>query len=106
MNYFHDASLDEAGAQLSSAPLYLNVIHAYNPNTLSVVYVKLFVTDTEPTYASDAPNFVFAIPPNQTINIELENLYTPACYIQASADAGAGATAPASNPLVTIIYLL
>lgn len=104
MKFFHNLSLDEVGAQLSDQTCVIKYIHAYNGDAADTIYIKLFIADTTPIYSFDVPHLVFAVPPSSALNADLGDLGLPPCFIQASNDAGAGATAPSRTPVVTIIY--
>jgi hypothetical protein len=103
MKYFHDNALDETGAQLSDTSVVLHSINLYNSHATDPIYLKFFFTDTAPTYASDTPDLALTFPVGVTTMVLDVGL--PPCFIQASADVGAGNTAPAADPVVTMVYM-
>lgn len=103
MNFKHIAALDETGAQLFNHGATIHAINIYNSHATDPLYLKFFFTTTAPTYASDVPELALTIPAGIT-NMTVD-LGVPACYVQASADIGAGATAPAADPAVTFTFV-
>lgn len=106
MNYLYIPALSETGAELSAVPVTMGALHVYNSDSLSVVFLKMFDSTSAPTYASDSPDLVFAIPAGTSVCINMAEVHMQGCYIQASSNAGASASAPAADLMVSIVYML
>jgi len=104
---FLDATLDESDDQTikdSSGVLIDMVIH--NPSADTAVYVKLLDAATFDVSA-DTPTHAFGVPAASTLVLDFTSCpiqFKTAISIAAAQEAGAGATAPDSDPVVSARY--
>lgn len=94
--------LNETGALLFDEMSELGTLTVYNAHASATLFIKIFYATEAPTYASAVPDLVFPCAAGVSNFALFAGL--PPCFVQASADAGAGATAPGEDPIVTYSY--
>jgi hypothetical protein len=104
---FLDTSLDETDDQTvkTSAGYVIDVI-ASNPDATTAVYVKLLDAATYDVSAA-TPTYSLFIPAATTIHFDFSTCplkFETAIAIAAAQEAGSGATAPATDPVVNVRY--
>lgn len=101
---FTDTALDEVPVSVSTSVGRLVSIHIGNPSATIGVYVKLYQSTAAPTVASDAPAMSFYCPAASGVSYTGIGADLGRVWAAAAREAGAGATAPETDPVVVIVY--
>jgi hypothetical protein len=101
---FTDTSLDEVPVSVATSVGRLVSVHIGNPSATTGVYVKLYQSASAPTVASDAPAMSFYCPPAAGVSYSGIGSDLVRVWVAAAQEAGAGATAPETDPVVTIVF--
>ncbi len=102
---FVSTAVDETEDNVSTAATTLHRIVVHNPGA-AIAYLKLWNgVAAGITPASDAADILIGMPATSSLDVDLEGVRFPAgCCIGATVEPGVGATAPASDFVVTLFY--
>lgn len=100
----HLDALDETLQAVTSTSRSLRRIILTNSGN-AIAFAKLFSTATEaPTVATEVPDIVIGIPAGETLDVDLDGVIVPRLWMAATAESGAGATAPNAALVGALIW--